>query len=67
MYDKFICSDIYTQCDLHMRNKLLTLKNMKNFFENNKISISSFKKIFDKRFDGKRIKLSNVLIGYIFK
>lgn len=67
LYDKFKCSKYYLDNDKSIKQKILTLKNMKEYFENNKETVLSFKKNFDKLVNGERVRAYKVLVGYKFK
>jgi hypothetical protein len=67
LYDKFKCSKYFLDNNKSMKEKILTLKNMKEYFENNKETVLSYKKNFDKLVNGERIRAYKVLVGYKFK
>ncbi len=67
LYNKFKCSICYLDRDINMRRNILTLKNMKEYFEKDVNTVVAFKKIFDRKVNGVRIKTTNVLMGYKFK
>jgi hypothetical protein len=67
LYEKFRCSDYYLNCGKDIRTNILTLKNMKEYFESNKETVLSFKKNYNKVIDGNKVNAYKVLVGYKFK
>lgn len=67
LYDKFKCSDYYLHCETDIKNNILTLKNMKKYFESNNETVLSFKKFYNKIINGEKINAYKVLVGYKLK
>jgi hypothetical protein len=67
LYEKFQCSDYFLNCGKDVRTNILTLKNMKEYFESNKETVLSFKKNYNKVIDGNKVNAYKVLVGYKFK
>ncbi|ATZ80064.1 D5 primase-helicase [Bodo saltans virus] len=67
LYQKFKGSDYYLNSSKEERREKLTLKKMKEFFETNKETYTSYRHTLDKIIDKKRIQVYSVLNGYKFK
>lgn len=66
LYAKFKNSDFYTNSTKEEKRDKLTIKKMKEFFEQNKLTSTNYKHTYDKIINGKRIVAYSVLCGYKF-
>jgi phage/plasmid-associated DNA primase len=67
LYAKFKYSDFYLNSTKEEKREKLTSKKMKEFFEQNKTTMCSFRSEFSKIINNKRIHVYSVLVGYKFK